>query len=516
MRQPPHRPRPKPHLPLAASVLLLFAVTAHAEPPRPASTGVRAAGRASAAQTSRFRVDPAGFRSPDAVETSTRATLRFEADSGDSWGPLRLQGRVSGDFGAGVADGVPQAAGDKLPGSRKAASVPLESWAEASVAGIAGLRSGLMVAQWGLGLVANDGMHAFDARNGDWFVQAETGDRVLRTALWTSPWRNTDSPLRGVLASFAVDKVVDDDVARAVSGDSANQLVGALRMHFSKEQWAGVYWVYRDQQTETGKFLTANVVDLTADFDLRTDGKGLHLQAEGALIRGRTSLAPQPDHPEHDVKQAAFVARGRYDFGSAANPDRPSVRLEADIGWLSGDANMDDVALTAFKADVNFQQGLVLFPRVLGWQTGRARLTASNPRVLGQAPQDLDRLATAGAVTSAITVFPKVGWMPCSGFELYGGTLFAFAPSPPLDPYHTRIAGGGEPRTLLGKAPGGVLLGMEFDVGVRIGHDLALGRIEVGAEGGLLVPGGALADLGDDGPIHAGRVTLQYVPWRKP
>ena len=53
---------------------------------------------------------------------------------------------------------------------------------------------------------------------------------------------------------------------------------------------------------------------------------------------------------------------------------------------------MDDGKITAFHADRNLRQGLLLFDRVLAWQTGRARRTASDPTLVGVPAEDLDLL----------------------------------------------------------------------------------------------------------------------------
>ena len=184
--------------------------------------------------------------------------------------------------------------------------------------------------------------------------------------------------------------------------------------------------------------------------------------------------------------------------------------LTADLegAWLSGDATMDDSVSSAFRADRNFQQGLVLFPRVLATWTGRSRLTASDPDVVGVPTEDLDKLATDGALQGVATLFPKLGWQATPGLELYAGALLAWATADVLDPYNTRT-GGGTARNHLDLAADSAYLGTEYDFGMRMGTQLPwhLGEMAITAEYGVLSPGGGLPGLTD---IHGGRITLGW------
>jgi len=466
--------------------------------------------RAGLARSSAFGVDRNGARSRSDAQGQSRVVLRLDADSGRRLGDFGVQAALGADIASGTFAGRTTLDGDKLPGSRFDGFLPTQAWLGVSLRDLATLRAGLMSSQWGMGLVANDGNHALDGRRDDWFVLPGTGDRVARAQLTLQPFGRDTTRLRGLFLAGGIDRVIEDANAVYTKSDRATQGVFAARMFFSRVQSAGLYYVYRDQTfgTSAHPYLRVHVIDGTFDFDFRSEGRGLRLQGEGAVIVGRTNLAPTPSFPEHDVLQGAAIARARWTAG------RTGLRLELDGGFFSGDDNLDDVAQNAFKANPNYQQGILMFSQVLGWQSGRARVTAADLRYVGYPSADLDRLATGGSVTSAVTAFPKVGWRFCECLEIYGGVLLAWAPRTPVDPFSTRAVGGGQPRTFLSQAPDGSLLGSEFDLGVvgTLAPRAWPVSMALRAEYGVLVPGGALAGLDADSPIHGGRLTLSVLP----
>ena len=468
------------------------------------------AARGSLARYDSFDVDREGVRSPDGLEGGSRLSLRMNLDTADRPGGLSLSARLAGEIAHGTFMGKPELAGDRLPGGEFDLFVPVEAWIGAEWAKVAGLRAGLMTSQWGLGLVANDGMAVFDDRQTDWFQLPQVGDRVMRTLLWTAPWARGKSSLRGWMFAAAFDRVIRDDIADSTAGEEALQAVLSSRFYLARDRWVGLYYVFRSQTHEDGKFLRVNVIDLATDLHFGAKGAGLRVQAEGVAILGTTSLAPSPEYPEHDVSQLAGAARITYDVSQAG------LRFGLDLGWFSGDDNLDDGTVHNFKADPNFQQGMVLFRRVLGWQTGRARLTASNPDVVGKPNDDLERLATGGSATAALTIFPKLGIHLTENIEVYGGVLFAIATAQPTDPFHTRTLGGGEPRNFLGEAPGDRMLGTELLVGARASVPLKSihSAIWIGLEAGQFMVGNALAGMEEDDPVQGGRLVLAFTPWK--
>ena len=469
-------------------------------------------GRVAGERSSAFAVDAAGAKAPDAVEVGSRASLGLRLLTNDALGMLHLEARAGLELVQGVFTGRPTLAGDRRPGDIWNPAMLSEAWAGLSLGASGnetiGLRSGLQLSHWGLGLLANDGRNYLSGDATSWFSLPYVGDRVLRTALWTRPWAGTNSPLRGLLLSFALDRVASDDITLPMkdpgfaawnTDEVAWQGIFAARMFLSKTDSVGLYYVYRDQQHSDGKWLKVHSADVAIDLGLvQTDDLALRLSGEAVGIFGQTTLGPSPDHPEHKVRQVAGVLRLDTRAGK--------LRALFDLGAFSGDPSADDDVVSNFKADPNFQQGILLFRRVVGWQTARMRGTASNPDVVGTPNEDLERLASGGSVTSTITLFPRVG-ARLGPAEVYGGLLLALSPTPIADPYQTRTKGGGVARTVYGKAVEGSLLGAELDGGVRMAFDL-VGNTQLlaGVEYGVALPGGAMAGL--DQNVHGGRIVL--------
>ncbi len=484
---------------------------------------VRAPEPATAAEPGAFRLGITGWfgsslGSGFAVDTSryapatstldARWRARLELDTAEVPDHWHFLGAVGVDVVDGAAAGRNLAAGDRLPDSRWQTVLFQEAWLGAQYGKLAGVRAGLMTSHWGLGLVANDGGNGHSLERNDWFTPSRSGDRVMRVAVSFMPLIDTASVARGLWLTLAADAVIDDENARWIDGDRAMQIVGAGRLYLAKEQWLGLYAVHRSQRTSGGADLAVNVVDAALDLDQRVQGHGLRTQGEAVYIGGTTSLSPTPDFPTHRLQQAA--AAGRLTWRS-----RGDLEAQLDLGWFRGDADLDDGTMTTFHADRNFRQGLVLFPRVLAWQTGTARLRASDLNLVGVPQADLDRLASDGAVFNAITIFPKVGWHLTDAGELYAGALLAWAPAPPTDPYTSRTATGGQPSTPYGLSPDGHYLGSEVDVGARWRLALPQGfktLVQISAEGAILLPGGALSGSGAaPGHVAAGLLRVGLI-----
>ena len=480
---------------------------------------VSAGARASVERTSAFAADSAGTKTPTGPEIASRVTLSMRVDSRDAMRGMRAEAVATIDS-QGVWAGGPTLAGDRRPGDVSGAAMLTEAWAGLSVGDDdpdnhkVGLRFGLQRSHWGLGLLANDGRAYLQSDASSWFALPWVGDRVVRGQVWTRPWAGTSSPLRGLIVTAAIDRVAMDDVLAPLADpgfvalhdhDIAWQGIFAARMMLSKTDSAGVYYVYRDQKLDGGGGIAVHAIDGTFDIGV-VDGDAMKLRLSGEAVGlfGTTTLGPTPEVPEHDIGQFAAVVRAQLAMG----------KLSAlfDLGYFSGDATADDASVNNFKADPNFQQGILLFRRIVGWQTARMRSTASDPMVVGYPNHDLDRLATGGAVSSAVTLFPRIGGT-LGPVEVYGGLLLALSPQPMQDPYHTRTLGGGAARNAYAKAPDGMLLGTELDGGVRARFGLGGGLLLLaGVEYGVALPGGALAGMdaasGGSATVHGGRVVL--------
>ncbi len=455
---------------------------------------------ASATQMGQFAVDRGGVLSPANADLTGRLHAGVAGHSGRWLGRLQVRGAMSGEVASGTWAGATTLQGDRLPASGQGKLEPTEAWLGASWGQVVDVRAGLMGSNWGVGLVARDGK--IQTMDTAWFYVPKVGDRVVRGALTLTPFRGTTSLLRGLAVSVAADRVYADDVLYA--GDSATQVVGSVRLFLAEDEWLGLYYAGRNQTSTSGRGLDVSVVDAAFDVKIATRVAPLRLLGEAALITGTTKLAPTVEFPTHDVLQGAALLRAIADFSLG-------LRGHLDLAWLSGDANYGDGTATAFKGDPNAKLGVVLFPRVMAWQTGRARLAASDPNVVGQAPYDLNRIGTGGGLSNSYIVFPKIGHAFLERGEVYGGVLLAWTSVPLADPRWTMTDGGGTPRNFLGNKATSSLLGTEFDAGVRwrfpVPHQPA--HLLLSAEAGLLLPGGALVGLSD--PIPAGRVTLAWL-----
>lgn len=471
-------------------------------------------GRFGSTRSSAFATDGTGHPANDGAALNARFRVRADANTPDIEDGWVFIGALATDLVDGTVRGTTGAhEGDLLPDRDSDTLTLQEAWLHLRHGKLFGLRAGAMTSQWGLGLVANDGSSGLSVSRNDWFSQANSGDRVWRALVHAMPWAGSESPLRGLFLTLAADRLVEDDVADSERGQKAEQVVVAARYFLAKTQSVGLYGVARRQRHDDGKRLDVKVVDAAFDFDWRDAAQGgFRLEGETAYISGDTTLGPTPDHPVHAIAQGAAI--GRLSWQAPAQ--RWSAQLDA--GWFRGDDTPDDATLTAFRADRNLRQGMVLFERVLAWQTGRARLSASNPNLIGVPPEDADRLASGGAIFNAITVFPKIGFRPKPDFEVYGGLLLALAPSAPVDPFRTRTEGGGSARNFLGGTPEGSMLGTEIDLGVRFTRTLPRGgaALQLGVEHGILLPGGALSASASTAgvglpTVHATRLTLSLL-----
>lgn len=481
--------RPAEALRVVVAVGLLLASPTPAWADGGGEIHVTAHGRVTSERYSAFHADRSGADSPDGDEVGARAHLHVGMLRPGPEGELTWEAEVEAELYDGAVSGEPSLAGDDLPGRGARGPGLNGAWLSIRRGRELGLKVGLMGSDWGLGLVADSGEDD-PAGPETWFKQARHGDRVIRATVFGMPFN-------GLLIAVGLDRVWNDDIASDADGDAAHQAVLAIRQYLAADRWFGMYVVRREQEYADGKRLTANVADFAADMTFGPT----RLQAELAAIDGETSLGATPEHPIHQLERAAAAFRVTHAIGGG---------LTADVegAWLSGDATMDDDTSSAFRADRNFQQGLVLFPRVLATWSARSRLNASDPDVVGVPAEDLDKLATDGALQGVTTLFPKFGWQATPGVSIYAGALMAWATADVLDPFNTRT-GGGLPHNHLDRQADSSYLGTEYDLGLRMGTELPwrLGELSVTTELGVLAPSGGLAGLGT---VQGGRITLGW------
>ncbi|MCA9633170.1 MAG: hypothetical protein KC766_36210 [Myxococcales bacterium] len=441
---------------------------------------VTLAGHLSVESVSAYEVDRDGNEFAEGTTYRPRARLGSRYESGLDLLPMHLDLVYEHDLYTGIVGGNDsELAGSSYPGSRAGDQELRKAFARLSFARYLHVSAGWMTSHWGLGLVANDGAHGWEPGNAR-FADPISGDRVLRGLLATGPL--TDVGLVIALGADLVDPDLQtgDDVL--LPGDSAKQVVGAVSLGEGTPHGIGVYGALRSQQASDGDETHVLAADVYGRTKHRLNGAWFNLQAEGVYITGTTELAPSTAFPEHDVSQVGLAVRADLDAGKFGSV--------LDVLYASGDSDLDDAEQHAFRADPNYEMGLLLYRHVLAAQSARGAATAADPNLVGVPAEDLERIPTRGSATNTLAVFPRVRLRPTAGLELYGGALFAFAPSLPADPFNTRVLGGGSARNALGGMSSHIL-GTEYDVGLRLRLNLSGVEATVGAEGGVFTPGDA-------------------------
>lgn len=437
----------------------------------------------------------------DGSEMSAEAATDVLARVGLSWNtrralaPIGLGIKLEVDAITGIVHGAPTLEGVALPNAQGTENVLREANLRVSLGRYLHLIGGYMTSNFGMGLVANDGRRGWEPGNA-LFHDPRGGDRVLRVLLATGPV--TDA---GLTVGLGWDEVQADDVL--LDSDKANQAVLAVRLGAGQKVSGGVYVAYRRQRADDGATLNGVAVDGTVRAEVGVgEDMTLVLEAEAVAVVGRTTLGPTTDIPAHDVTQLGGALRASLDAGSAG--------AVLDLLAASGDQNLDDAEQNAFKADSNYQLGFLLFRYVMASHSGRGAITASDAKLSGLPPHDIERFPTRGSMSNTISVYPRGWWRPVEGLEIYGGPLLAWTDVPLVDPLRTRFAGG-SPRNAFEGQPGGYL-GTEVDLGVRYRHFFSTTELTAALEGGAVFLGSAFQDAGGETPdaIWGARAMLSY------
>ncbi len=446
---------------------------------------------------SAFPVDGEGTRveSDPALDGLGRFGIILDSARLSSTWNLRLEGEADYATGTLLGGAIESDAVLDPPLDDAAEFVVRKAFGRFSLGPFVTLGGGVTTSHWGLGLLANDGAHPWTPGSAA-FVNPRGGDRVLRGLLATGPW--TDGRLM-IIAAY--DVAQHDDVLR--DGDEASQAIAAITLGDANRRHIGLYGVYRMQESAGGKETTATVGDLFARWSGRLGEWKYTAAIEAALLLGETDLGPSTEFPVHDVQQLGIASELKMDaqrFGAVLS-----------TFFASGDPDAADGEQNAFKADPNFQQGLLLYQHLMAGTSGRAPITAADRELVGYPAEDLDRLTTRGAISNTFAVFPRIWGRPVAGLEIYGGPLFAWTATDNADPRQSRLVGGGTPRNGFGGVPGGYL-GTELDLGARYQMILSGTELTAGVEAALFTPGSALED-GEGHPrgaLQGGRLTLTW------
>lgn len=364
-------------------------------------------------------------------------------------------------------------------------------------------RVGLQTQSWGLGMLANDGNKEPEA--GD-FGQQQYGNTTYRALLAVRPLFNMGGAFKAFETALAADLINRDGFGEFVKGDRAFQGVLALRFAKDAENTVGVYGVYRNQRninvTDGGKATDVFVIDAAGKWEFfKRRNRVLKVGFEALTINGTTTQARNENAALLRVQQFGAAAKVSYKVHK--------LTLLADWGFASGDQNPADDRIENFRFDRDFKVGLVLFDQVMAYQSARAGVRASDPNLVGIAPEGADLLGTAGSITGVWYLFPRVKYGLFDWLDVYGGPLFAFSTARLTDPFNTRLGGGTALNSLNGRP--GLYMGTEVDVGVQARYrPVPELLITATGEGGLFLPGDAynLPAGGVMGPVGFGRIRL--------
>jgi hypothetical protein len=364
-------------------------------------------------------------------------------------------------------------------------------------------RLGVQTNQFGLGMLSNSGSR--DAEPGD-FGQQFGGVVVARAGFGARPFFRLGGAWRAVEPVAAFDFVLNDQTVNAFAGDVAFQGIWGLRFNVDEQRQLAITGVYRSARRPSGspgeRSTDVLVGDLFGKWRVFESGDtSLTLAGELAAIWGTTTQSRSDVAEVLDVRQFGAVAKVNFKVG------RFAVLLDG--GYASGDQNPYDSTLGNFRFDPNYKVGLVLFDQVLGYQSARSAWRAADPALAGVAPEGVDLLPTAGAITGAWFLFPRARFSAADWIDVYGGPLFAFTSAALVDPFNTRL-NGGTPVNALGARPGSYL-GTELDLGVSVhGNPTKYLHVTATLEGGVLLPGDAFrtATGATMGPAGLGRLRL--------
>lgn len=494
--------------------LLMVGLAAAEESSRWASSGeIRLAGE----QLSDFALDQQGTAHGQNMWLSSRAIAGVSVLLGDSIrAALELEafnslvlGDVT-DVGTGIGEGTFLVARD---GRRDVFRV-LPRTANVSGGGAwGGWSVGASSFAWGEGILAHDG------RAQGAFGIPMRGNVVGRTGLVLAPFSRRDSALKGLQTLTAADVVIRDESADVYAGDLAIQGVMGLRWTLPRAE-VGLLGLARWQQDRpddvhpSGERVQSVVwpVDVYGRVLLTKPEQSMSvaLRGEVASIRGRTERLWNAETGSDGGRVASLGAVAAMDVGMAGL----GLDLALEAGYASGDNDGGDAVSRTFAFHSDRQVGLVLFEHALPLITGHAVDRAADPDLVGVAPYGLRYTVAQGGVTNARYLNPVLTWTATEQVKLHVGWLLAGSAADVVDVYNTAKSGGYN-TTAGGQQPGSRALGQELDVGIRPSVPVGNARIDMVAEGGVLLPGDAFDGLGGaDGPgvITAARI-VAGVAW---
>ncbi|MBN2191192.1 MAG: hypothetical protein JW751_00100 [Polyangiaceae bacterium] len=329
------------------------------------------------------------------------------------------------------------------------------------------------------------------------------GDRVDRVELLVRPLAprqaGSDPDDPGLSVVLAYDRLE----AATRTAETRQRTVGVLRFHvarpimeqvFDARATARANWGggVRERTHELEGLVAIRLAELSVGFD--------GVFEEGLSDRSARSLAPLV---------GAEVARQRvrrWGSRTVLRWDTTRVTAYLEFDTASGDATPDPRSgETRFTFPRDASVGLLLFKQVLAYETARTAAAGAARLDAEGYPEDAaEAVATHGAFTGALALFPQLDIRPHRALLLRGGVLLAWAPEPLIDPVRSLDAASTGPVNPRG-GPMGRYYGTELDARLRWSYRK---RCLVELEGALLDPGSALADA-EGSATNAGLVAMR-------
>jgi hypothetical protein len=357
---------------------------------------------------------------------------------------------------------------------------------------------GQQPSRWGLGLLFDSG----DERQ--FLGDTRLGTIVERLAFVGKPF-GPDTKFELLMAT---DWVYADAKTRWLDGDRALRAMAGLSYVESPGRRIGLLVVGERFQPHFAQPELAAVrpSETTATFDLAAQtafpvpGQAAHIVAESeiAAVLGSSDVSPEI-FASRNAKVRRFGALARIGaVGTRGSGERRWGQwgLMLEWGYASGDADPTDGVDRRFVTNPSRRVGLILFDEVMRWRSARARVVLEDARLGQRSMASSAMLPTEGGVAGATYLSLQWLYRPLPNFDLRAASLFAQTSSDLVDP--ARLVTSGRWSNFDGGNSAHRDLGIELDLATewRKPLDNGLG-VSVGAEGGLLLPGRALADVAE-------------------
>ena len=328
--------------------------------------------------------------------------------------------------------------------------------------------------------------------------------------------------------AVAGDLVFEDHLADIRDEEVALRGVVSLFYEDRSGNRVGFYGLYRDQRqtgegalgTEIDQDLRMFVLDSAGRFNAKIPGGRGHVfgQYEVAYTFGSTNIFQTIEQAARDAREDVQSAGAAVELGAVltrGSGDHRWGELVAAIewGWASGDSDPTDGTSERFTMDPNHNVGLLLFDEVLNWKTARAADQAGDTAIVNGGAPGRELLPSDGGIFSATYLYPTLVYRPTPALDLKAGVVLAQSTADFVDPVAFMTDG-----RLVNYDDGPASrrdLGVELDAGVEYRAPLEHGMTaELGAQGGVLFPGGAFDDAsGNDlgtQAIGVARFGLEY------